>query len=667
MFDLIFHTKRPAFWKLIALVLGAAMLSGCATTATHPSLNAGNNLPELIPVRDFVANRDSNGSYRISPDGKKLAWVAVKGVSPAIFVRDLERGSTRFHSFGQFYGGFEWAQDSRRLIFPFSFSASQGNENATYVTLDTEQPDGQTQVVPISPLAGVKVQFIRQILSDPDHVWITHNQRDKTVFDLYRVNINTKEQVLVEQNPGNVMGWLFGSQGELAGRIVKQENIVTLEMLKPETSYKTVYQWTDDDAVSVVSIVDQGASIYMLSNKGRDRRALIELSSASGAEKVIFEDPLVDVSYIYTHPLSGKPLIAFTDPDYPRATMLDQSLRNPFGESQNKLSQRFNIHSSDGQFRRLIVSSHTDKGLEWYLYDTGRNLLDKLGASPSLQFKDSLADTQPIAFTSRDRVPLHGYLTLPKGVLPQHLPMVLWVHGGPWWRDTWGYDENVQFFANRGYAVLQINFRGSTGYGRHFQKLAIGEFAGKMQDDLLDGVRWAIDKGIADPRRVAIAGESYGGYATLVGLSFTPDTFACGIDIFGPTDLSRLVEDFPPDWKFDMDQWHRYVGDPGRSEDRLTMQSKSPLFKAENISKPLLVMQGGQDVRVKAEQSIRLVDKMRQLHKPVDFWLEPKMGHGIVHWPQRMKKFRKSEDFLAKCMGGRSSNFDYYQLGAWLF
>jgi dipeptidyl aminopeptidase/acylaminoacyl peptidase len=214
---------------------------------------------------------------------------------------------------------------------------------------------------------------------------------------------------------------------------------------------------------------------------------------------------------------------------------------------------------------------------------------------------------------------------------------------------------------------LQINFRGSTGYGRHFQKLAIGEFAGKMQDDLLDGVQWAIDKGIADPDRIAIAGASYGGYATLVGLSFTPDTFACGIDIFGPTDLSKLVEDFPPYWKFEMDQWHRYVGDPGRSEDRLIMQSKSPLFKVESISKPLLVMQGGQDVRVKAEQSIRLVDKMHQLHKPVDFWLEPKMGHGIGHWPLRMKQFRKSEDFLAKCMGGRSSNFDYYQLGSWLF
>jgi dipeptidyl aminopeptidase/acylaminoacyl peptidase len=245
--------------------------------------------------------------------------------------------------------------------------------------------------------------------------------------------------------------------------------------------------------------------------------------------------------------------------------------------------------------------------------------------------------------------------------------MVLMVHGGPWERDYWQYNSEVQFLANRGYAVLQINYRGSTGYGRHFQELAIGEFAGKMQDDLLDGVNWAINKGIADPTKIAIVGASYGGYAVLVGLSFTPETFACGIDINGPTDLVKLAENFPPYWKLEMDRLYQYAGDPSKEEDRLIMQAKSPLFKAANITKPLMIIQGADDVRVRAEQSTALVKKLKGFNKDVDFWLIPGVAHGITHWPHRLKLFRKMEDFLAACLGGRSSGFDFYQLGAWLF
>ncbi len=645
------------------LLLGILLLTGCATTATHPSLNGERSLPDLIPVRDFVANRGSNWSYQISPDGKKLAWLAVKGVTISIFIKDLEHNSTRTFPAGNTYG-FEWAQDSRHLFF----LRSRGDENAAYMSFDTEQSGDNPQVIFLSPQGDVKAVLLKQIADDPAHVWIVHNQRDKSMFDLYKVNLDTRESVLVAQNPGSATNVLIDGQGVFRGRIVKQGDLSSIELLQADAlTYKSVYQWSSTDLVDVVSVDHGGATLYLLSNKGRDRRVLIELSAQSGEEKLVYEDAVVDVSSIYTHPLTGMPLVAFTEPDYPKAVLLDPELRDTFKFLQLKSPARIGIHSNDRAFQRLTFSLNTDKGTEWFLYDMARKRLEQLGASPSLEHKDDLSDMQPIEIRSRDGIALHSYLTLPKNVPAQHLPMVLLAHGGPWWRDAWGYESEVQFLANRGYAVLQINFRGSLGYGRHFEELAIGEFAGKMQDDLLDGVQWAIEKGIADPDKIAIAGGSYGGYATLVGLSFTPETFACGIDIFGPTDLAKLIEDFPPYWKFEMDRWYRYVGDPSKPADRVRMQMKSPLFKADNITKPLLVIQGGRDVRVRADQSEALVSQLEQAHKPVEYWYIPEAGHGINGWPQRLKQFRKSEDFLYACLGGRSSHFDYYQLGAWLF
>ncbi|HEX5338522.1 MAG TPA: prolyl oligopeptidase family serine peptidase, partial [Gallionella sp.] len=450
--------------KLPCLLLLISMLAGCTTTASHPNLKSAAGLPELIPVRDFVANRGSNFGYRISPDGKKLAWIAVKGVSLHFFIKDLERNTIHTLPAGNFYGDFAWAQDSRRLIF----SLESGDENAAYATLDTEQADDHPQWVFISPW-GVKAQFARTIPNDPAHVLIAHNQRDKTVFDLFRVNIDTFQQTLIAKNPGNVTGWLTTPQGELKGRIVKQEDASALEILQPDAvSYKPLYQWSSRDKVQFVSIADAGAKLYLLSNKNRDRLALIELATASGEEKLVYDAPLVDVSRIYAHPLTGEPLIANTEPGYPEAAILAPSLKASFGFLSNHPSARFNILGSDNLFHRLTLALSTDKGHEWYLYDVEHGQLEKLGSSPSLEHKDALADVKPIEIASRDNVPLHGYLTLPKGVPPHRLPMVLWVHGGPWARDDWQYNSEVQFLANRGYAVLQINYRGSTGYGRSF-------------------------------------------------------------------------------------------------------------------------------------------------------------------------------------------------------
>lgn len=632
----------------------------------HPSLQAEPSLPELIPVHDFVASRGSNYGYKISPDGKKLAWFAVKGMSLHIFIKDIEGEHIRTFPAGNFYGGFVWAQDSRYLV---SNALSEiGTENSLVAMLDTEAANDDPDQKLISPYGGIKSLLVGQVPNDAEHMLIANNQRDKTVFDLYRVNVNTNESTLIAENPGNVTQWLTNIQGELAGRILKQKQAYALEIKTPgAVEYKTVLQWDLNDKVQVVSIIGHGEKIYLLSNKSRDRLVLTEVSSESAEERLIYADPVVDVSSVLVHPVTGKPLVAFTYPDFPKATLLDTSLGSSFDFTKKQTPLGFTVDSSDAQFNKVTMTFITDKGNEYYLYDLQNKRLDRLGSSPSLAHKNVLADTLPIEIISRDNVLLRGYLTLPKGVPSHHLPMVLWVHSGPWERDYWGYNSEIQFLANRGYAVLQINYRGSTGYGRKFQELAIGEFAGKMQDDLLDGVNWAISKGIADPAKIAIAGGSYGGYAALVGLSSTPETFACGIDIFGPTDLAKLIEDFPPYWKLEMNLWYQYVGDPSKEADRLAMQVKSPLYKAGNITKPLMVIHGRDDVRVRAEQSIALVTKLKQDHKEVDFWLVPNVGHGLLSWPLRLRQFRKMEDFLAGCLGGRSMGFDYYQIGTWFF
>ena len=257
------------------------------------------------------------------------------------------------------------------------------------------------------------------------------------------------------------------------------------------------------------------------------------------------------------------------------------------------------------------------------------------------------------------------------GAAPQRLPTVLLVHGGPWARDRWGDGATSramqQFLANRGYAVLQVNYRGSSGYGRNHMEKARGEFAGRMHDDLVDGVRWAVERGVADPQRVAIYGASYGGYSALVGATFTPEVFACAVDVVGVTDIARLLEAAPPYWELGLPWWHRYVGNPAVPEDRARMDAKSPPYRAEHAQKPILIMHGVNDPRVKLEQSEWMVAALRKAGKQVDYVTFTGDGHGNQRWPNNLTMYRKTEDFLAQCLGGRTSGFDYYQLGAWAF
>jgi len=372
--------------------------------------------------------------------------------------------------------------------------------------------------------------------------------------------------------------------------------------------------------------------------------------------------------------VTGDPLIASAQAGYPDDKILDPVLSKDLdGLLKAQGGEPFGVEivSTDDAEQRLVVLIYTSTQHRYYLVDRASRSYTLLAEGVAEDLAKSLVPMQPVTLASRDGLQLHGYLTLPRGIDPKGLPMVLLVHGGPWRRTTWGdplRSEDAgysQFLANRGYAVLQVDFRGSTGYGRSFLAAGIGEFAGKMQEDLLDAVDWAVKKGIGDPARIAIMGWSYGGYASLVGLTMTPEVFACGVSISGPTDLASLIESFPPYWTVDLSTWHDYVGDPGIPEDREEMTLKSPLSHAQKLQRPVQIVHGTNDVRVRADQAERMVEALRRAGKPVEYLAVPDMGHGMGYWAHRLAVLRRTETFLQRCVGGRASRFDPFDAIAW--
>jgi dipeptidyl aminopeptidase/acylaminoacyl peptidase len=414
--------------------------------------------------------------------------------------------------------------------------------------------------------------------------------------------------------------------------------------------------------------------MWALSNRGRDRLALVAVHPTLGWEKVVYEDPEADVVHVAMSRVTRAPLVVESQPDYPRVAILDPKLREdlaPLLKEQGGARFGLSIVSTDGGERRMVVAIGSDTQRRTYLVDrqAGTHVLLSEAVDPGLAAL--LSPMQPVTIPSRDGLRLHAYLTLPRGAQPKRLPMVVHVHGGPWLRTAWGDPVTsedagyAQLLANRGYAVLQVNFRGSSGYGRGFLNAGIGEFSGRMQDDLVDAVRWAVDGGLADPRHVAIMGWSYGGYAALTALTATPDLFACGVSFAGPTELTSLIESFPPYWTPDLSRWHDFVGDPGIAEDRAEMKKRSPLYGADRVERPVLIVHGVRDVRVHVDQSDRMVAALTRAHKKVEYMRVPDMGHSLGWWAHRIAVLRRTEHFLQACLGGRASRFDWFEAVAW--
>ena len=644
-----------------------AALAGCTVPADHPALKDA-ALPPLIQAHRFVYQPDVQGGFQLSPDGRKLAWSGPSYLRRALFVRDIDTGEVR--RYRTIPDSFQWTPDGRRLLY--TGSDTSGAENTHVYMLDTDDPAGSA--VDLTPYPGVKAAIHRIVANDPGHLLVYHNDRDRKLFDLYRIDLNTRRQTLVARNPGDGVAPITERDGSFKGwQKPRDAQRPAEERRQPRSVRQPELLKKSAESFSVLGTGADGSFVWALSNRGRDRVALVAAHPTLQWEKVVFDDPDVDITGVTMSRVTHDPLIARAQPGFPRFEVLDPKLREDLDalrKAQGSEPFGLEIISMDAAEKRLVVLLYTSTTQRYYLIDRPRRAYTLLDGGTAEDLAQALAPMQPIAIASRDGLQLHGYLTLPRGVAPKRLPMVLLVHGGPWLRTNWGQSDdttNAQFLADRGYAVLQVDFRGSAGYGRRFLTAAIGEFAGKMQEDLLDAVRWAVDGGIADPARVAIMGWSYGGYAALVGLTMPPDTFACGISLSAPTDLASLIESFPPYWTVDLSMWRDFVGNPAIALDREEMTRKSPLSYASKLQRPLLIMHGAKDVRVRIDQAERMVEALRRAGKPVEYLAIPDMGHSMGWWAHRLTVLRKTEDFLQRCLGGRASRFDPFDAIAWVW
>ncbi|RZJ09441.1 MAG: S9 family peptidase [Acidovorax sp.] len=496
---------QSRFIGLWGVVLSCVLVAGCATGPSHPAL-AGAQLPELIPVRDFVASRQSTGGYRVSPDGQHIAWFGTDGVVPAIWIQSVDDGDAK--AFRIRARSIRFSADSRWLGIT---ADPTGDENTRIYAGPVEGPG--TDLRELMPAPRSVAHFSEAVEGSGDFI-VTSNQRDKKVFDLYRVNPAGGAPVLLATNPGNVSWWGVDVSGQLRVRARLQGDQTLLESPGAEPgTWQVVTQRSRWETLNIFGLHDQGRKAWALSNRGRDKLALVRLDLTNGAEELVYASPDVDLDNVTLSRRTREPLVAYSMPGYPARKVFDPALAARLSALAGYQPAEVLVTSADYTDRVLTVAVATDRGTRNYLLRDGQEP-KFLGENRLSLISKDLAPTEPITFTARDGLPMHGYLTLPQGVVQQQrLPMVLLVHGGPWARDRWGDGATSramqQFLANRGYAVLQVNYRGSSGYGRAHMEKAMGEFAGRMHDDLIDGVRWAVERGVADPQRVAIYGASY--------------------------------------------------------------------------------------------------------------------------------------------------------------
>ncbi len=613
------------------------------------------SMPPLIP-REVLFGNPEKAQPRLSPDGTRLAYLAPLNGVLNVFVgpADAPVGGEEFvpvtRDEVRGIRVYFWAEDNRHVLY---LQDEGGDENWRLHAVDPATGEDRD----LTPFEGVQAQPIERSRRFPDALLIGLNKESPEAHDVYKLTLSTGDLEIVAKNPGNVVGWVADHDFEVRGAVTSTPEGGSDLLLRKnaEDDWSGAISWGKEDALTSgpVGFTGDGEKLYLFDSRGANAARLVVFDPASGETGVLVEDPRYDVGDVMVHPETREAQAAAVERARTEWVVLDDSIREDFEEIKGLSRGDFAVTSRDHADKRWIVAfTADDGGASYYSYDrgtkTGTHLFD---ARPDL-VEYTLAQMQPISFTSRDGLVVEGYLTLPPGTpAGQPLPMVLNVHGGPWARDGWGYDPEAQWLANRGYACLQVNFRGSTGYGKDFLNAGNKEWAAKMHDDLVDAVRWAVDEGIADPERVAIYGGSYGGYAALVGATFTPDLFRCAVDIVGPSNLITLINSIPPYWKPLLSIFHERVGNPETEEDFL--KSRSPLFFVDNIEIPMLVAQGANDPRVKQAEAEQVVAAMREKGIEHEYMLFEDEGHGFARPENRLKFYAAAERFLARHLDGR--------------
>jgi len=627
------------------------LLAGVLFATAPPAVRA--ELPPLIP-RDVLFGNPEKATPQISPDGTHLAylapdaknvlqvWVQTIGKDDAAAItKDSHRGIREYL----------WAPSGQQVLY---FQDNDGDENFHMYASDLATKETRD----LTPFQGIRATPVATDPKFPNEMLVQMNRRNKQVFDVYRLDFTTGALTLEVENPGNVGDWTTDLDMKVRGRTLQNpDGTTTFEVRDtPASEWHKLLSWPATEQVNVWTFDQTGKSVYMTSTLGADAARLVSMDVATGKETTIAEDPKYDVAGVMMAPKTNAIQAVAFNRARTEWKILDPSIQADVA-AMSKLSDGDygRVSGTDDDQKWLVGFTRDAGGVKYYVWDRGAKKGDFLfSARPKLD-QYTLSPMQTPVIKTRDGLNLQCYLTTPMGMPAKNLPLVLYVHGGPWARDAWGFNGTVQWYANRGYAVLQVNYRGSTGFGKPFLNAATHEFAGKMHNDLIDAVNWAVKKGIADPKKVCITGGSYGGYATLVGLTFTPDVFACGVDVVGPSNLVSLIESFPPYWKpFMASSWYPRVGDPSDPAQRKDLEARSPLFKVSAIKAPLMIIQGANDPRVTKKESDQMVEAMQKQGKEIEYYVFADEGHGLQRPENRLKYSALAERFLAKHLGGRA-------------
>jgi dipeptidyl aminopeptidase/acylaminoacyl peptidase len=632
------HFRRYTLVPLAFLTLGIAALPALA------------ELPPLIP-REVLFGNPEKTQAKISPNGKLLAYLAPdKGVLN-VWVRTIGQNDDQVVTADKKRGiqYYEWQQDSEHILY-IQDRDGDGNQHVYQTNLKTKNTRDLT------PFQGVRAQGFNTDPNFPDEILIPLNIRDRRLHDMYRINLENGAVVMDTENPGDVFLFMVDNRFQMrAAQVTLPDGGTEIRVRDDVKSpWRSFQKWAPDETFgNIWGFTPDNTGVYLASSVDANAARLLEVDLASGKSNVIAEDKQYDVSWVFTHPKTHKLEAVMFIRQRTEWTVIDKSLQADFDAIRKVHDGDFYIDNRHLADNTWIVSYAVDNAPgPTYAYDRASKKATFLFSDRPALEKYRLAKMQPISFQAVDGMTIYGYLTLPVGLEPRDLPMVLSVHGGPWGRDMWELNNEVQWLANRGYAVLQINFRGSAGYGKAYLNAGDREWAGKMHTDLIDGKNWAVKQGYADPKQVCIMGWSYGGYATLVGLAFTPDEFACGIDGVGISNLITDLTNIPPYWEPVKSLLKKRVGDVETEQEFL--KSRSPLFKADQIKAPLLIGHGANDPFVKQAESDQIVAAMRKNKKRVEYIVFPDEGHGFARPENRLIFYAATEPFLAKYLGGRA-------------
>lgn len=602
-----------------------------------------------IPLRDFFKNPEKT-SYQVSPNGIYISYLAPFEERLNIFIQPLgTENSKRITGVTERdISSYIWGNDNTILFV----RDNAGDENFHLFSVDITG----NNLKDLTPFENVRVNMIDELEDSKTDILIEMNKRIPELFDVYRLNFETGEMKLVAENPGNVSRWVTDHDGKI--RIAATTDGVNAGIMYRDSEgepFKTVLETIFKENLTPLLFTFDNKYIYASSNLGRDKSAIVKYDIKNAVElELLYEHPEVDVT-ILGHSKKRKVLTSISYTTWKRERIfLDDEIKKIFSKLEKELQgYEIVITDLDDEENIYMIRTYSDRSMGAnYIYDKKSDTLTKISEVSPWINETEMAEMKPISYKSRDGLKINGYLSLPLGANHKDMPVVVNPHGGPWARDGWGYNPEIQFLVNRGYAVLQMNFRGSIGYGRKFWESSFKQWGKTMQDDITDGVNWLIGEGIADPKRIAIYGGSYGGYATLAGLTFTPELYAAGVDYVGVSNLFTFMKSIPPYWKPYLEMLYEMVGNP-ETEHKL-LEDASPVFHVDKIKAPLFVAQGKMDPRVNINESDQMVDALKKRGIEVPYMVKDNEGHGFQNQENRFDFYEAMEKFLAKHLQGET-------------